>query len=208
MLKIEELSHSYQGQKVISIDVWEVKKGENCLILGKSGSGKSTLLHILAGLLSPTQGKVFVRETDITQLKGEKLDLFRAANIGFIFQKSHLLQSLSVWDNLLLVPFLAKTKTDKQRAEKLLEQLGIAHKKRDLPKNLSQGEQQRLSIARALMLSPALILADEPTASLDDENTKEVVSLFKQTTSQMQATLIVATHDQRLKNQFENILQV
>ncbi len=208
MLKIRNLSHFYQEKQVFSISNWEIHKGENWLILGKSGSGKSTLLHILAGLLSPTQGQIFFQDTEFTQLKGEKLDLFRAQNIGFVFQKSHLVQTLSVLDNLLLVPFLAKEKSNKEKAENLLSKLNVLHKKKDLPKNLSQGEQQRISIARALMLSPKLILADEPTASLDDENAQEVIALFKQVSQELNATLLIATHDQRIKNQFSNIFQM
>ncbi|MFN3316574.1 MAG: ABC transporter ATP-binding protein, partial [Raineya sp.] len=208
MLKIRNLSHFYQEKQVFSISNWEIHEGESWLILGKSGSGKSTLLHILAGLLSPTQGQIFFHETELTQLKGEKLDLFRAKNIGFVFQKSHLVQTLSVLDNLLLVPFLAKEKASKEKAENLLSKLNILHKKKDLPKNLSQGEQQRTSIARALMLSPKLILADEPTASLDDENAHEVIALFKQISQELNATLLIATHDQRIKNQFSNIFQM
>ncbi len=208
MLKIRNLSHFYQEKQVFSISNWEIHKGENWLILGKSGSGKSTLLHILAGLLSPTQGQIFFQDTEFTKLKGEKLDLFRAQNIGFVFQKSHLVQTLSVLDNLLLVPFLAKEKSNKEKAENLLSKLNVLHKKKDLPKNLSQGEQQRISIARALMLSPKLILADEPTASLDDENAQEVIALFKQVSQELNATLLIATHDQRIKNQFSNIFQM
>lgn len=208
MLKIEHLSHFYQEKKVLSIASWQWEQGEHCLVLGRSGSGKSTLLHILGALLSPTEGKVFFAETEITQLKGEKLDHFRAKNIGFVFQKPHLIQTLSVWDNLLLVPFLAKQKIDRSKAKSLLERLNVLHKQKDLPKNLSQGELQRISIACALMLSPKLILADEPTASLDDENATAVVELFKQVSSEINATLVIATHDQRIKNQFTNILQL
>jgi putative ABC transport system ATP-binding protein len=208
MLKIENLNHSYQEKPVLSISHWQVPQGEHWLVLGKSGSGKSTLLHILAALLSPTQGKVVVAETELTQLKGEKLDLFRAKNIGFVFQKSHLVQTLSVWENLLLVSFFAKEKTDKNKAKTLLERLNILHKQKDLPKNLSQGELQRVSIARALMLSPRLILADEPTASLDDDNAMAVVELFRKISAEINATLVIATHDQRVKNQFTNVFQL
>lgn len=208
MLKIKNLRHFYQEKQVLSVSNWEIQKGENWLILGKSGSGKSTFLHILAGLLSPTQGQFFFKETELTKLKGEKLDLFRAKNIGLVFQKPHLVQTLSVLENLLLVPFLAKEKTDKSKAETLLEKLNVLHKKKDLPKNLSQGELQRVGIARALMLSPKLILADEPTASLDDENAHEVIALFKQISQELNATLLIATHDQRIKNQFSNVFQI
>jgi putative ABC transport system ATP-binding protein len=208
MLYIENLEHRYQGSRVLSVEHWQVPFGSQWLILGKSGSGKSTLLHIVAGLLSPTQGQVRIGDQDISKLKAGDLDIFRAKHIGFVFQKPHFIETLSVYENLLLVPFFARGKVQKQRTNDLLARLGIEHKKNDLPQKLSQGELQRVSIARALVQSPSIILADEPTASLDDDNAHQVLALFKELSSELNATLVVATHDQRVKSQFSDILQL
>jgi putative ABC transport system ATP-binding protein len=174
--------------------------GQPCLLLGESGSGKTTLLHLLGGLLRSNQGHITIQKTDITTLSEAELDKFRGKNAGFIFQKNHLINALTVMDNLLMVPFLAGTKQDICRIDEVLQQLGIDDVKNTTVKNLSQGQAQRVAIARAVLNKPALIFADEPTSALDDRNCDKVINLLLGVASQNQSTLIIATHDQRLKS--------
>lgn len=177
-----------------------VDAGQAMLILGKSGCGKTTLLHLLGGLQRPSEGQVFIHSQDITGLSEKKLDHFRGQHIGFIFQRSYFVQSLTVKDNILLSPYLAKKQADKAQISRLAESLGIGHLLHKLPATLSQGEQQRVSIARAIIHHPDLVLADEPTSSLDDENTAVVAGLLLQLCRENGAALVVVTHDERLKN--------
>lgn len=208
MLHIQNLQHLYQNKKVLEINDWQVSQGEQCLLLGDSGSGKTTLLHCIAGLLKPSKGKIFIHQQDLTQLKGAALDKFRAKNIGLIFQKPHLIQTLSVLQNLLLAQYAAGIRQDTKHCESVLMQLQLSHRKNALPKQLSQGEAQRVSVGRALLNQPQLLLADEPTASLDDKNALQVIELLKQQAKISQATLVIATHDRRVKDAFEKRLDL
>lgn len=173
------------------------------LITGASGKGKTTLLHLLGGLLKPTSGSIFIDETNITQLPAKKLDHFRGQNVGLILQKSHFIASLNVLENIELASWLTDKTTKHEKAKELLFLLGLekfAHK----PTNdLSIGQQQRVSIARALINEPKLLLADEPTSSLDDENAKVVADLLAGLAKKYKASLIIVTHDQRLKDRFK-----
>ena len=173
------------------------------LIIGESGKGKTTLLHLLAGLLAPQKGEIWIADTNISQLKAAALDRFRGQHIGIIFQQSHFIQSLSVKENLLLTQYLAGVPKDLDRIKKLLDRLAIAPKLNRKTNELSQGEQQRVAIARSLLNRPKIILADEPTASLDDKNCQQVIELLKEQAAEEQATLIIVTHDMRLKEGFE-----
>lgn len=203
MISINGLSFGYSDQKVLSIPQMEVKEAEHLLILGNSGSGKTTLLHILGGLLQPKEGKVVIGNTDLYSLSGHQRDKYRGQNIGLVFQKAHLISALSVGDNLLLAQYLSGTAQDKGRVYEVLEELNLGHKAEKKVRSLSQGEQQRVTIARALLNRPRLILADEPTASLDDDNAMRVLELLKNQAEKYKASLLIATHDQRVKNQFE-----
>jgi putative ABC transport system ATP-binding protein len=203
MFSIHQVKHFYQENLVLDVPQWEVGQGEHWLLLGSSGSGKTTLLHILGGLLSPSQGSIHILQQELHELKGVKLDKFRAKNIGIVFQKPHLIATLSVLKNLLLAQYMAGIKQDKSLCEKVLHQLNLSHRKNALPQQLSQGEAQRVSVARAILNKPKIILADEPTASLDDDNAQKVIELLKQQAQNCQATLIVATHDYRVKTHFE-----
>jgi len=173
------------------------------MILGKSGSGKTTLLHILGGLLNPKRGKVMIGETDLYQLSETKRDKHRGQHIGLVFQKAHLIAALSVEDNLLLAQYFSGTTQDKTRIAEVLKSLNLGEKGQSKVKSLSQGEQQRVTIARALLNRPKLLLADEPTASLDDDNAMAVITLLKEQAEMNNASLIIATHDQRVKNEFD-----
>lgn len=180
--------------------------GESLLILGKSGSGKTTLLNLLSGLLKPASGKVMLDGVEISNLSGQKLDLFRGQHIGIIFQKPHLIAALNVKQNLELAHFFGKKQG--QNLDQLLKELGIDNKAKSAVMTLSEGEAQRVSIARALANSPKLILADEPTSSLDDENTEKVVNLLKNQASKIGAALIIVTHDQRVKAHVSQFIEV
>jgi putative ABC transport system ATP-binding protein len=202
MFSIENLTHTYQQKTVLQIPKWLVNQGEQWLLRGNSGSGKTTLLHILAGLQQATSGKISIASTEISQLKGTKLDKFRGKEIGIIFQQPYLVKTLSVLENLLLANYMASQKQDKTFLLHLLQELNIAELQNKFPHQLSVGEQQRLCIARALANKPKLLLADEPTSALDDENTKSVINLIKNQAKNYNTTLIIATHDNRLEQEF------
>lgn len=205
MFAIKEVIHKYGSKTVLQAPNWSANQGEQWLLLGNSGSGKTTLLHIMGGLLTPTLGTVQIAGQALDTLKGSKLDKFRAQNIGLVFQKPHLIQTLTVLDNLLLTQYMAGVKQDKTRCMQVLEQLGMHSHKKSYPNKLSQGEMQRVSVARAVLNSPKVLLADEPTASLDDHSTKQVIELLKQQAQAVNATLIIATHDQRVKTEIGQV---
>ncbi len=208
MLQTEYLSFSYSHERPIHFPDFTCQKGEHWLLLGQSGSGKTTLLHLLGGLLSPTQGKVKVGSTDLKTLSTAALDQFRGRNIGIIFQNAHFVRSLTVQENLLLAQQLAGVPTNKNRVFELLNRLNVGHKLLSKTNELSQGEQQRVAIARALVNQPKVILADEPTSALDDENCDEVRQLLEEQASAVGATLLIVTHDGRLKARFEKQIQI
>jgi putative ABC transport system ATP-binding protein len=204
MLFIQNLIHYYGTKKIIDIPFLEIKKGEQWILTGASGSGKTTLLHLVAGLIEPSQkaDKINVIGQEIQNLKGSKLDKFRAKNIGLIFQKAHLVNTLNVLQNLLLVPFLAGEKQDKNLCKSILEKVGMKGFENYFPHQLSIGQAHRVAVARAILLNPSLILADEPTAGLDDENAQQVINLLKLQTQENNTTLIIATHEARIKENF------
>lgn len=203
MIKIEGLHFGYMNHKILSIPQLEVKDDEHLMILGNSGSGKTTMLHILGGLLAPNEGKVVIGQSDIYQLSSAQRDKYRGQNIGLIFQKPHLISALTVQDNLLLAQYLSGTAQDKGRVKEVLAELDISDKAQEKVKSLSQGQQQRVTIARALINRPRVILADEPTASLDDENAVRVIQMLKSNAARYSAALVIATHDQRVKEEFD-----
>jgi ABC-type lipoprotein export system ATPase subunit len=204
MIKINNLSYAYPQKKAIAFQDFVCEKGEQWLILGQSGSGKTTLLHLIAGLMKAQKGLICIDTTDITTLKTKELDHFRGKNIGVVFQKHHFVAALSVEENLLLAQQLAGEKTSVARANELLAALNLTDKRKEKPYILSQGEQQRVAIARALMNNPSLILADEPTSALDDTNCEEVIQLLENQAKNSGATLLIVTHDNRLKTRFKN----
>ncbi|AEL23794.1 ABC transporter ATP-binding protein [Cyclobacterium marinum] len=203
MIVVEDLQFSYENQLNIEIPNIKLKLGEELLILGKSGSGKTTLLNILGGLLAPKKGEVIIDGTSLYQLKENDLDQFRGRNIGIVFQKPHLLKPLTVSENVALPYFFSKN-LSADKVQYYLDQLGILNKQHARIHTLSEGEAQRVSIARALINGPKVILADEPTASLDDENANLVVELLKSQAKKLGAALIIVTHDSRIKNQIVN----
>ena len=202
MISIKSVAHSYNGTSKISFKDWQIKEGEQWLLLGESGSGKTTLLHILTGILKPSNGEVNIDQTSIYNLSSKELDQFRGRKIGIIFQRPHLIKSLTIEENLQLAQSFANLSIDNQRIEEVLTSLDIASKKKAYPSELSQGQLQRVSIARAVINKPALLIADEPTSSLDDKNATAVLQLLMEQSGLNQATLVVATHDKRVKDAF------
>ncbi|MFT4095099.1 MAG: ATP-binding cassette domain-containing protein [Niabella sp.] len=207
MLQTKNLQFHYPGVGFTFPDV-SCSAGEALLITGASGKGKTTLLHIVGALLKPDKGHVRIDNTDMTALPDRQLDQFRGKNIGIVFQQSHFIASLSVVDNLQVVPYLSGSAVTAGHAERLLEQFHIAAQAHKKPWQLSIGQQQRLSIARALINSPALLLADEPTSSLDDENCAIVAHMLQQHALQSHAALVIVTHDQRLKKFFNRSIEL
>jgi lipoprotein-releasing system ATP-binding protein len=204
MITSHNLRFSYSPQKIFQFPDINCGDKETLLILGQSGKGKTTLLHLLALLLHPESGQVSVAGRSISHLEPEQIALIRAKNIGIIFQRAHFVSALSVIDNMLLSNFLAEKPQDRKKAIFLANELGFAEHLNKKTSQLSQGEQQRVSIARALMNDPNVILADEPTSSLDDINCQRVIELLKMQSASIGASLVVVTHDQRLKNEFSN----
>ncbi|SEI43190.1 putative ABC transport system ATP-binding protein [Dyadobacter koreensis] len=201
MLTTKSLSHHYGNEKLSFPDL-NIRKGEQWLLLGESGSGKTTLLHILTGIKKPFSGEVFIQETELYKLSGQELDQFRGQNIGVVFQQAHLIKSLTVKENLFLAQTFAGFKNNEDRIIEVLTELDIIQKINSYPASLSQGQLQRASIARAVLNKPFLLFADEPTSSLDNKNAKTVVDLLLKLSESSGGTLVVSTHDDRVKEAF------
>ena len=207
MIKTRDIKFDYNNQVFFQFPDIEIKTKENLLIIGNSGIGKTTLLHLLAGLLQSKSGSIELFGKEISNLNSYQLDTFRGENIGIVFQRSHFVNSLTVKENLELAQFIANKK-DNNRINTILKSLGILDKSDKKTNQLSQGEKQRASIALAIVNSPKLILADEPTSSLDDENCDRVIKLLKKQASEFNAQLIVITHDNRLKKHFKKSIKL
>ncbi len=207
-IQTKSLKFTYNTQNSFSFPDLDLKQTEQMLVLGNSGRGKTTLLHLLGGILPASEGEIIIHNTDITKLSARKMDHFRGSRIGMVFQKPYFVKSISVQDNLLLAQKLGGKKEDPAYVHQLLEQLDIHVKLKVYPAELSVGEQQRVSIARAIINHPDLILADEPTSALDDLNTERVSQLLRESTKAQGANLIVVTHDKRLKESFTKQLEL
>jgi len=208
MLQTKNLKFAYNEENSFSFPDMDCEKGSHWLILGQSGCGKTTLLHLIGGLLKSLSGSINVNGTEMSSLSESKLDAFRGKHIGIIFQQSHLIKSLNVQENLLAAQYLSGEKQNADKVKTILERLNLGAKLKAKPSKLSQGEQQRVAIARALVNSPQLILADEPTSSLDDVNCTEVVNLLLEQSKESGATLVIVTHDARLKSMFDNKIEL
>ena len=202
MLKSESIVFTYDGVYEFNFPDIQLAKGESLLVLGDSGVGKTTFIQILAGLLNSKSGEIELGNTNYNKLSSKEMDQFRGKYIGMIFQKPHFVRNLNILDNLLLSLYLSENIQDKERVIQLLEEIGLGDKLESMPDELSQGEQQRASIALSIVKKPDLILADEPTSSLDDANCGKIITLLKQQADKMKSKLIIITHDNRIKSQF------
>lgn len=187
---------------------FSVEQGEFIAIVGPSGSGKSTLLHILGGVDVPTSGEVIINGTKISDLDETALAIFRRRQIGLIYQFYNLIPILTVEENLTLPLLLDGRKPDRKQIEMLVEKLGLENRLNHLPNELSGGQQQRVSIGRALLNSPALLLADEPTGNLDSENSKEIIKLLRQFNKENKQTVIIITHDERIALSADRVIEI
>lgn len=212
ILKVENLKRVYGtgASKVVSLDnvSFTVEKGEFVSIVGASGSGKSTLLHLIGSVDRPTSGKVFINDEDIYKLNNDDLAIFRRRQIGLIYQFYNLIPILNVVENIALPLELDGRKPDKRDLNEMLELLGLENRKSHLPSQLSGGEQQRVSIGRALITRPSLILADEPTGNLDSKASEEIVSLLKKTNKKYNQTIIMITHNLEIAKMTDRIITI
>jgi putative ABC transport system ATP-binding protein len=199
MFLIRDLRHAYNGVDVLQIRDWQVEQGEHWLVIGPSGSGKTTLLHVLAGILKPSYGDVLVAGQRVTRLKPRELDRFRARHIGLVLQRLHLIDTLTVAGNLLIAQYFSRMPQDPVRVRQVLADLGLEDKAHAYPHELSFGQAQRVAVARAVINRPTLLLADEPTSNLDDVQCMRTVDLLEVQARTCRATLVIATHDQRIK---------
>lgn len=204
MITTTDIKYQYDNDNAFRFPDIQCDSGQKLLILGRSGIGKSTLLNLLGGLMPAQSGKITIDNKTISGLGSAELDRFRGKNIGIIFQKSHFIESISVLENLLLTQKLAKAKVSQKLCLEILSELGIENKANSKIRNLSEGEKQRVSIARAIVNQPKLILADEPTSALDDDNCQKVIDLLDRQAKKIGAALLIVTHDNRLKDIIDN----
>ena len=212
MIQVEHLSKVYgkgENEVVALNDVsFSVKKGEFVAIIGPSGSGKSTLLHILGGVDRPTKGKVSFDGVDVYQQKEDQLAIFRRRQVGLIYQFYNLIPILNVVENMTLPVLMDGREVNQEFLTELVATLGLEGKEKKLPNELSGGQQQRTSIGRALMTSPLVVLADEPTGNLDSKNSQEIIQLLKTSNKKYNQTLIVITHDENIALQADRIIAI
>ena len=212
ILKVENLKRVYGtgASKVVALDnvSFTVEKGEFVSIVGASGSGKSTLLHLIGGVDRPTSGKVFINDEDIYKLNNDDLAIFRRRQIGLIYQFYNLIPILNVIENISLPLELDGRKPDKKDLNEMIELLGLENRQSHLQSQLSGGEQQRVSIGRALITRPSLILADEPTGNLDSKASEEIVSLLKKTNKKYNQTIIMITHNLEIAKMTDRIITI
>ena len=204
-----EVHYSIGGErlKVLDIPNWSVAAGEQIAIVGPSGSGKSTLLHVLAGLLLPSNGTVEVCGEQLDQMSEPARDRHRAAHVGYIFQNFNLLQGYTAIGNVLLGMTFSGNQSSSAKAESLLRQVGLGHRLKHRPAEMSLGEQQRVAVARALANKPELLLADEPTGSLDPAHTAEIIQILHEVSSEHGCALVVVSHEEKIIQQFERVEQ-
>ena len=212
LLKVEHLSKIYgKGQNQVKAldDVsFSVEKVEFVAIVGASGSGKSTLLHLIGGVDRPTDGKVYINDTDVFTLNDDKLAIFRRRQVGIIYQFYNLIPILNVEENIALPLELDERKVEKKEMDEMLGHLGLTERRVHLPNELSGGQQQRTSIGRALITRPSLILADEPTGNLDTKSGNEIMELLKKSNRELNQTIIMITHNMELAKAADRIIMI
>lgn len=212
ILRVENLTKIYgKGEsKVTAVDniSFSVEKGEFIAIVGSSGSGKSTLLHLIGGVDRPTSGRVLVDGKDIYQMNDDNLAIFRRRQVGIVYQFYNLIPILNVEENITLPCDLDGKQVEKERLNELLKTLGLEHRRKHLPNELSGGQEQRVSTGRALINNPAIILADEPTGNLDSKASDEIMELLKMTNKKYKQTIIMITHNMELAKEADRIMQI
>lgn len=212
IVRTENLSKTYgSGENLVKAidDVnLKVEKGEFIAIVGPSGSGKSTLLHLLGGVDNPSSGKIFIDGNDISKYSSKELALFRRRKVGLIYQFYNLIPNLTVRHNIELPLKLDKRKINEEALLDIVRKLGIENKLDSFPSELSGGQQQRVAIARSLIYSPSLVLADEPTGNLDRENSREIIEILKYFNRTLKQTIIVITHDESIALEAERVITI
>lgn len=211
IVKTVDLTKTYKGGvevNALSNVNFELEKGDLVAIIGDSGSGKSTLLHLLAGVDTPTSGDIFIQDNNITKFNKDEMTVFRRRNIGVVYQFFNLIPNINVRKNILLPLLLDNKKVDEDYLKEILSILGIEGKLDRYPKQLSGGEQQRVSIARSLITRPAIILADEPTGNLDRKNSEEITGLFRLVNKRLNSTIIIITHDEKVANSCDKVYRM
>ena len=204
MFTLENLKLSLGGRDIISIPKLEIAAGNHLLLLGPSGCGKTSLMNLLAGLLRPTSGEIRFKGQPYSSLSDSGIDALRAKNFGFVFQRLHLIGHLTTLQNIAL----AQPKRDEERIKSLIRDLGLEGKQNRKARDLSVGEAQRVALARAVANNPSVIFADEPTSALDDKNAAAAMDMLFSQVQKTKATLIVATHDERIKPRFSNVMEM
>jgi lipoprotein-releasing system ATP-binding protein len=206
MIEVKNIQKSFGDLHVLKGINLYVKKGEIVAIIGKSGAGKTTLLQIIGTLDQPDQGQVIINGIDVFALKDKELARFRNHHIGFIFQFHQLLPEFTALENVMIPAMIAGEKDAQQRAEKLLSDLGLSDRMSHKPNELSGGEKQRVAVARAMMMAPDVILADEPSGSLDETNKKELHKLLLELRNKYNQTIIIVTHDKELASICDRVI--
>ena len=206
VLKVTDLKFSYSAEPLLDIAEFQVQRKEKVAVIGPSGCGKTTFMHLVAGLIRPDQGSIQLHGQEVTHLKEWEVDRLRGREIGIVFQRLHLMPSISVMNNLLLAQKLARVDQNKNKAIHLLEQLGIDEFRDVLPGNLSQGQAQRAAIARAVVHEPTLVIGDEPTSALDGPNAAEAIKLLADLSQDVGFGLLIVTHDERVRRSMDRVL--
>ncbi len=210
MLEIRDVKKSFTQPDgtmlhVLDIEEFRAKAGEQIVIVGHSGCGKTTLLHVIAGISRPDSGKVVIDGWDTAVLSEAERDQFRAAKIGYVFQTFNLLPAFSALENVMIGMAFADGRADRERAEMLLDRVGLSHRLTHKPSQLSVGEQQRVAVARAMANRPKVLLADEPTANVDSGNQQHVIDMLRGSCEQEGVALLLVTHSPEVAKQFDRI---